>query len=79
MDRFGMFVDAGYLYSASGKLLFGTTERRRLIMNFDGILGSLQRFGADNCRLEHRGRTGTTARGTLCLLRSTSRLPICRA
>ncbi len=53
MDRFGMFVDAGYLYSASGTLLFGTTERRKLILNFDSTLGALQRLGAENCRIEH--------------------------
>jgi len=53
MDRFGMFIDAGYLYSASGKVLYGTTDRREFILNFDSMLGALQRFGSDNCRLEH--------------------------
>lgn len=48
-----MFVDAGYLYSASGTLLYASPDRRQLILNFDSILGALQRFGADNCRLEH--------------------------
>jgi hypothetical protein len=53
MDRFGLFVDAGYLYSASGTLLFGTTDRRKLVLNFEHIAESLRRFGADDCQLEH--------------------------
>lgn len=53
MGRFGMFVDAGYLYAASGTLLFGKVERRNLILNADSMLGALVRLGTDNCRLEH--------------------------
>ena len=30
MDRFAVFVDAGYLYSETGRLLFNTTDRRAI-------------------------------------------------
>ena len=53
VDRFGIFVDAGYLYSASGSLLFGTTDRRKFVLNFESMVEALQGFGADNCSLEH--------------------------
>lgn len=53
MSRFGMFVDAGYLYAASGTLLYGASDRRNLVLNSDSMLGALVRLGADNCRLEH--------------------------
>jgi hypothetical protein len=53
MDRFGIFVDAGYLYSASGSLLFDTTDRRRLVLNAQSMVGALQRFGSESCGLEH--------------------------
>lgn len=48
-----MFVDAGYLYAASGTLLYGASDRRSLVLNADSMLGALIRLGADNCRLEH--------------------------
>ena len=53
MQRFGMFVDAGYLYAASGTLLFAGSDRKRIILNADSMLGALVRLGADNCRQEH--------------------------
>jgi uncharacterized LabA/DUF88 family protein len=53
VDRFGIFVDAGYLYAASGKLLFGLTDRRRLILNADAMVGALTRKAAGDCRQEH--------------------------
>jgi hypothetical protein len=53
MERFGIFVDAGYLYAASGKLLFGLTDRRKIILNADGIVGALTRKAAADCRHEH--------------------------
>ena len=53
MDRFGIFVDAGYLYAASGNLLFGRTERRRIILDADGMLGALTRKAAADCHQEH--------------------------
>ena len=53
MERFGIFVDAGYLYAASGKLLFGLTDRRKLILNCDGLVGALTRKAAGDCRQEH--------------------------
>jgi uncharacterized LabA/DUF88 family protein len=53
MDRFGIFVDAGYLYAAAGKLLFGFTDRRRFVLNADGIVGALTRKAVGDCRQEH--------------------------
>lgn len=46
MDRFGVFVDAGYLYAASGKLLFGTTDRKKFSLNFESIVERLVDLGA---------------------------------
>ncbi|RDI74260.1 NYN domain-containing protein [Gaiella occulta] len=45
MDRFGVFVDAGYLYAASGKLLFGTTDRKKFSLNFESIVERLIALG----------------------------------
>jgi uncharacterized LabA/DUF88 family protein len=53
VERFGIFVDAGYLYAAAGKLLFGLTDRRKLILNADGMVGALTRKAAADCRQEH--------------------------
>jgi hypothetical protein len=53
VERFGIFVDAGYLYAASGKLLFGQTDRRKVILNADGMVGALTRKAAADCRQEH--------------------------
>jgi NYN domain len=53
VERFGIFVDAGYLFAASGKLLFGLTDRRNLVMNGDAIVGALVRKAATDCRQEH--------------------------
>lgn len=33
MDRFGVFVDAGYLFAAAGELCCGTRDRRKLTLD----------------------------------------------
>jgi uncharacterized LabA/DUF88 family protein len=53
VDRFGVFVDAGYLYAASGTLLFATTDRRSLILNFESMASSLQSLGAADSNAMH--------------------------
>lgn len=53
MDRFGIFVDAGYLYAASGKLLFGTTDRKKFSLNFESIVEQLVALGEDDSKSVH--------------------------
>lgn len=53
MDRFGVFVDAGYLYAASGKLLFGTTDRRKFSLNFATVVDSLVALGEGDSKSIH--------------------------
>ena len=36
MDRFAVFVDAGYLYAETGRLLFNTTDRRAIQLDGPG-------------------------------------------
>ena len=53
LDRFGVFVDAGYLYAASGKLLFGTTDRRGFSLNFPSVTESLVHLGERDSKSIH--------------------------
>ena len=53
MDRFGIFVDAGYLYAASGKLLFGTTDRKKFSLNFESVVTQLVSLGQNDCGSLH--------------------------
>lgn len=53
MDRFGIFVDAGYLYAASGKLLFGTTDRRKFSLSFGSIAEQLIELGERDSKSIH--------------------------
>jgi uncharacterized LabA/DUF88 family protein len=53
VDRFGVFVDAGYFYAASGKLLFGTTDRRKFSMSFDSATSALVELGRTSSSSEH--------------------------
>ena len=39
MDRFAVFVDAGYLYAETGRLLFNTTDRRAIQLDGPGVIG----------------------------------------
>lgn len=50
MHRFGIFVDAGYLYAASGTLLFGTRNRTRLAVDFALVTDSLRALANEHCQ-----------------------------
>ena len=51
--RFGIFVDAGYLYAASGKLCFETVDRSKLVLRVDTLHPALVKLARDECELEH--------------------------
>jgi len=53
MDRFGIFVDAGYLYAASGELCFGVTDRNRLSLSFGSCAEALADFSSHKSGLQH--------------------------
>lgn len=53
MGRFGIFVDAGYLYAASGKLCFGISNRNELLLNFKAIAAALADRASHDCQLDH--------------------------
>jgi len=53
MDRFGIFVDAGYLFSASGHLLFDTTDRKKIALDAQGLVSALVGLAAGDCGREH--------------------------
>jgi uncharacterized LabA/DUF88 family protein len=53
VDRFGVFVDAGYFYAASGKLLFGTTDRKKLSLSFESATSALVELGRTSSGSEH--------------------------
>lgn len=53
MKRFGIFVDAGYLFAAGGKLCHGVTARERLALNASSLHTALIDFAAEDCGLEH--------------------------
>ena len=44
MDRFAVFVDAGYLYAEGGKLAHGTADRLRLELKFEATVSSLAKL-----------------------------------
>ena len=45
MDRFAIFVDAGYLYAEGGKLAHGTADRLRLELKFQETVSVLANLG----------------------------------
>ena len=45
MDRFAIFVDAGYLYAEGGKLSHNTADRTRLELNFKETVTALAEIG----------------------------------
>lgn len=53
VNRFGIFVDAGYLLSATGKLLFDTTDRRYIVLDAQGMASALVDLASQNCGREH--------------------------
>ncbi len=53
MDRFALFVDAGYLYGEGGKLVAGTPSRSRLFLDFEIVQDRLATRCAEHCGLPH--------------------------
>ena len=53
MQRFGIFVDAGYLLAAGGKLCHGVTAREKLSLDAASFHEALTEFAAADCGLEH--------------------------
>lgn len=51
MDRFAIFVDAGYLLAAGGALCCGTTRREASSCDFRALVPHLIAWAADQCRL----------------------------
>ena len=48
MDRFAIFVDAGYLYAEGGKLSHDTGDRLRLKLNFKETVSALTNIGREH-------------------------------
>ncbi len=53
MDRFGIFVDAGFLFAASGELCLGTRDRRRLVLDHVATTEGLADVCERHCKLGH--------------------------
>lgn len=53
MSRFGVFVDAGYLFAAGGQLCFGTADRSRLLLSPRSVTAGLAARARAECGLEH--------------------------
>ena len=51
MDRFAVFVDAGYLYAEGGKLCCGTESRSRFTVNAQKLNLMLRELGGVRCGL----------------------------
>lgn len=54
MDRFGVFVDAGYLLTSGPELVLGTPPPRRdaISCDFDKLVEALERFGTEESGLQ---------------------------
>lgn len=53
MDRFGLFVDAGYLLTEAGKLCTGDGKRSSITCKYDGLHASLVTTAEGRCGLSH--------------------------
>ncbi len=53
MDRFALFVDAGYLYAEGGKLSHDTGDRLRLELNFKETVSALTEIGRDHSKIHY--------------------------
>ncbi len=51
MDRFGLFVDAGYLITESTKLCLGQMKRHEVSCDYEGVLRVLTNLAAEQCGL----------------------------
>lgn len=53
MDRFGIFVDAGYLHAGAAELCFGFTGRHRYTLDAKELAGALAELGKTHSGFEH--------------------------
>ena len=53
MDRFAIFVDAGYLYAEGGKLTHNTGDRLRLELNFKRTVAALAEIAGDHSGIDY--------------------------
>jgi uncharacterized LabA/DUF88 family protein len=53
MDRFAIFVDAGYLYAEGGKLAHNTGDRLRLELNFRETIAALTGLGREHSGIHY--------------------------
>ena len=53
MDRFGIFVDAGYLHAGAAELCFGLTGRHRYTLDAKELAAALAELGRTNSGFEH--------------------------
>ena len=53
MDRFAIFVDAGYLYAEGGKLCHETEDRLKLELNFREAVSALAKIGRDHSGMQY--------------------------
>lgn len=53
VDRFGVFVDAGYLFAAAGELCCGTRDRSKLDLDPEAVAEGLAQLAAGKCELQH--------------------------
>lgn len=51
MDRFAVFIDAGYLYAGAGKLCYNTRVRERIKLDGSGISKFLMNLAEEACDL----------------------------
>jgi hypothetical protein len=49
VDRFGIFVDAGYLFAAAGELYCGTRDRSRLDLDHSAVAKGLVDLASEHC------------------------------
>jgi hypothetical protein len=53
MDRFGLFIDAGYLYAAAGNLCLGTVNRSLIHIESEALHEALVALAIDEYKHEH--------------------------
>ena len=53
MDRYAIFVDAGYLFAAAGSLCFGTSARRDLNLDAEKATHFLRERCGSHCDQAH--------------------------
>ena len=53
LDRFAIFVDAGYLYAEGGKLVCGTGDRLKLRLDFNQTVSGLVKLGRSHSAIHY--------------------------